>query len=241
MTDHAELIAELLAEVRSDGDVLAGPSDLDRRAADALSSLVRERDEANSDAAIYAKTLMKFRDTLLLVRDGMEDEGDRVYFGSTNDADDLKAIIEKIDALAWDEIMASSQPPVDLYAIIAEQRARATAAEAERDEARRIGKNNADLWKEACKMIDEQRAATQAAEADTARMREALEPFSGILVYSFEDDPGSIHVTYSGQTLAVLDLDSEVGTAALRLEQDLASARDTLASLSNTSEGGKGE
>lgn len=44
MTDHAELIAELLAEVRSDGDVLAGPSDLDRRAADALSSLVRERD-----------------------------------------------------------------------------------------------------------------------------------------------------------------------------------------------------
>lgn len=55
MTDHAELIAELLAEVRSDGDVLAGPSDLDRRAADALSSLVRERDELRHDNEMLTK------------------------------------------------------------------------------------------------------------------------------------------------------------------------------------------
>lgn len=73
MTDTAELIAELLAEVRSDGDVIAGPSDLDRRAADAIASLTeqvegltRERDEQRVmflyEADKHSEWLEKFMD-----------------------------------------------------------------------------------------------------------------------------------------------------------------------------------
>lgn len=56
----------------------------------------------------YAKMLCKLRDTLIHVSDGIEDEGDRAYFGSTNDADELKEIIKKLDGLAWDRIMADA-------------------------------------------------------------------------------------------------------------------------------------
>lgn len=63
-------------------------------------------------------------------------------------------------------------------------------------------------------------------ERDEAR--EALKPLAQVLVYSFEDDPGTIHVTYAGETLTVLELDSDKGFAALKLEQDLAKARAAL-------------
>lgn len=36
---------------------------------------------------------------------GIEDEGDRSYFGSTNDADQLKEIWQKLDDLAWLKIL----------------------------------------------------------------------------------------------------------------------------------------
>lgn len=53
----------------------------------------------------YAKLLVQLRDTLIHVKNAISDEGDRVFFGSTNDADRLKAIIEQLDDLAWDRIM----------------------------------------------------------------------------------------------------------------------------------------
>ncbi len=86
-------------------------------------------DIARSEAAFYAKTLLRLRDALMQVQDHIEDEGDRVYFGSSNDADALREIARKIDGIGWDRIMESSQPPVDLYDIIAKLRTRIGAAE----------------------------------------------------------------------------------------------------------------
>lgn len=48
---------------------------------------------------------MKLRNTLIHVKNGIVDEGDRAYFGSTNHADQLKKIIGKLDDLAWDRVM----------------------------------------------------------------------------------------------------------------------------------------
>lgn len=69
MTDHAELIAELLAEVRSDGDVIAEPSDLDCMAADAIASLTkqverltRELDDALATIALLQSQYRKQQD-----------------------------------------------------------------------------------------------------------------------------------------------------------------------------------
>jgi hypothetical protein len=74
---------------------------------------------------IYASQLMrKFRDTLSNIVDGCEDEGDRVYFGSTNAADELREISEEIEELAWDKILASSQKKPDLWATIRELNAK---------------------------------------------------------------------------------------------------------------------
>lgn len=40
---------------------------------------------------------------------GIEDEGDRVYFGSTNDADELRDIWQKLDELAWLKILRGAK------------------------------------------------------------------------------------------------------------------------------------
>lgn len=49
MSTEEELIAELLAEVRSDGDVVAGPTNLDRRAASTISRLSAEVQELRAE------------------------------------------------------------------------------------------------------------------------------------------------------------------------------------------------
>ena len=50
--------------------------------------------------------LLRLRSTLVNVRAGLTDEGDRVYFGSTNDVDQLKEIIDEIDSYGWAVFMA---------------------------------------------------------------------------------------------------------------------------------------
>jgi len=69
---------------------------------------------ADNARAHYARALEKMRLALVAVHDGMEDEGDRIYFGSTNHAEDLKAAWLLADALHWDEILAHTQPETDL-------------------------------------------------------------------------------------------------------------------------------
>jgi hypothetical protein len=70
--------------------------------------------KADLHRAVYARALTQMRDAITAVHDGMEDEGDRVYFGSSNQADDLKAAWHLADALHWDEILADTQPDTPL-------------------------------------------------------------------------------------------------------------------------------
>jgi hypothetical protein len=84
------------------------------------SEMARALAEAKANEIYSSQLMRRFRDTLMNVRDGLEDEGDRIYFGSTNDADQLRDIIEEVEELEWDRILASSQKKPDLYARIRE-------------------------------------------------------------------------------------------------------------------------
>jgi len=75
----------------------------------------REIVKLRADSAYQSRLLIRVRDALINVRDKIEDEGDRSYFGSTNDADDFREVVESLDAFKWDQIMASAELP-DLYA-----------------------------------------------------------------------------------------------------------------------------
>lgn len=56
-----------------------------------------------------AKEMQSARDTLIWVRDEMEDEGDRVYFGSTNHAEQFREVVESMDEWSWHDIMRASR------------------------------------------------------------------------------------------------------------------------------------
>jgi hypothetical protein len=73
---------------------------------------VSGEDAAKTDlrCVAYARALEKMRLALVAVHDGLEDEGDRVYLGSSNHADLLHEAWHLADALHWDEIMADTQP-----------------------------------------------------------------------------------------------------------------------------------
>jgi hypothetical protein len=74
-----------------------------------------ERDKRNLQAALArAKTMLKARDALINARDELQDEGDRVYFGSTNDADEFREVVDEMDAWAWNDIMRDGALP-DVY------------------------------------------------------------------------------------------------------------------------------
>lgn len=93
--------------------------------------IARELAEAKANEVYASKLMLKFRDTLSNIKDGLEDEGDRIYFGSTNDADELREIIDAVEDLAWYKILASSQKKPDLYADLRELRSALSAQEAE--------------------------------------------------------------------------------------------------------------
>lgn len=60
------------------------------------------------------KLLLKLRETLIHVK--IDDEGDRVYLRSTNDADVLKEIIAEIDEYGWEEFMREKgDPDIDIF------------------------------------------------------------------------------------------------------------------------------
>lgn len=143
-----------------------------------MTSHARALDVAKSEAAFYAKTLIGLRQTLTFVREGMEDEGGRIYFGSTNHADDLTAIIEKIEGLEWDKILSSSQPPVDLYALLAEQRARAETAEDEREEWRQACMQAREGCNQRSEVISKLHGKIEALSARLQEAEKALEPFA---------------------------------------------------------------
>lgn len=98
------------------------------------SEMARALAEAKANEIYSSQLMRRFRDTLSNVRDGLEDEGDRIYFGSTNDADQLRDIIEEVEELEWDRVLASSQKKPDLYAHIRELNTEVRALRALRDD-----------------------------------------------------------------------------------------------------------
>lgn len=117
----------------------------DREAtAAAIIRLREERDSARSEASHVAKMFMRQRDVLLEVRDKIADEGDRCYFGSTNQADDLRAVVQELDNYAWDRYMRAVKWP-DYIEASRKAHARAEAAEAALAKAREALKPFADI------------------------------------------------------------------------------------------------
>lgn len=64
-----------------------------------------ERNTHKAKSLSRGKLLERFRDTILNLCDHAKDEGDRAYFGSTNDLDDLREIAREMDAWKWDAII----------------------------------------------------------------------------------------------------------------------------------------
>lgn len=87
-------------------------------------------DNVQARLTAMSKTILRLRDVLLLVADNIDDEGDRYYFGSTNDADQLKDIAEELDGWHWDQIISDGKLP-DVYESCRNAVARAKKAEAE--------------------------------------------------------------------------------------------------------------
>lgn len=90
----------------------------------------RERDAAMAESVARGKMLVRTRDRLINARDGLDDAGDLVSFGSTNDADDFRDAVQELDDFKWSLILAESDEP-DLIEQCRRANARADAAEAE--------------------------------------------------------------------------------------------------------------
>jgi hypothetical protein len=153
------------------------------QAADALASLSArlaeaERNEKNLQAALTAraKTMLKARDNLINARDGLDDEGDRVYFGSTMDAAEFREVVDELDSWVWGDIIrdgalhdvyeACRKAHFDLSAATGRASSaenRLAEAEQERDEA----------LKEHTDMMWQRRRANEALEDATARAERA--------------------------------------------------------------------
>lgn len=81
-----------------------------------LDALRGEVVTADHSRTCYARALEKMRIALVNINDGLEDEGDRIYLGSTNHADDIRAAWQIAEALNWDEILEHTQPKTDIAA-----------------------------------------------------------------------------------------------------------------------------
>lgn len=91
---------------------------------DALKEKLRLVDQ---DRVARGKLLKRVRSALVNI--DTDDEGDRVYFASTNDADVFDRLKHEVDAWGWDEIMKEGKLP-DLVASCRKANARADKAEA---------------------------------------------------------------------------------------------------------------
>ena len=91
--------------------------------------IARERDNARAECSWLANSLLKYLSDLQNIARDIEDEGDRYYFGSTNDADLLKEIVEKIENYGFNRITRASKWP-DYIRQSAKAHARAESAEA---------------------------------------------------------------------------------------------------------------
>ena len=99
--------------------------------------------EKEAELVYQAELLKRCRDGLAIFIHDLEDEGDRVYFGSTNHADDLRDIYRNLDD--WDiERHLTHMEGRDLYADLRDLRDRNQELEGALSEAKRaVGDHSA--------------------------------------------------------------------------------------------------
>jgi len=183
--------------------------------------LTKERDEAKANEVYCSKALLRKRSTLSNVLAHMVDEGDRIYFGSTNDADELRDIIDTIEDLEWSKIMASSQAKPDLYGTIsglrkdlaaAEARASTLAAEVERltGELREARAQNTNQLIGHATVFEAWRARAETAEASLA---EALKALTAVAEFDSGDNTilGALHALGENRKIARAALEHKNG------------------------------
>jgi uncharacterized protein YutE (UPF0331/DUF86 family) len=95
-----------------------------------IAELEAERNLFKGKYRALLKLVSRTRNKLVHVTDHIEDEGDRRYFGSTNDADDLRELYHEMMSWIWDATDETNRMKSDPYADIRKQRARAEKAEA---------------------------------------------------------------------------------------------------------------
>lgn len=91
----------------------------DISASDDFQQAIRVIRNLRARLAMYSKTLQAARTQVMAVHDGLEDEGDRVYLGSTNDAERFKNIFQALDSIQMEVYMSDGDLP-DVYAVARE-------------------------------------------------------------------------------------------------------------------------
>ena len=110
----------------------------------------RNRDNWKAHAISRGKRLRKTRDEFINIKDELCDEGDRVYFGSTNHADAFKDAVEWLDDFTWDKVMGEPED-WDLLGTLEKSRAALSAERvAALEEAKRL-REAAQVAREAVK------------------------------------------------------------------------------------------
>jgi len=127
----------------------------------------RERDNWKAHAISRGKRLRKTRDKFINIKDELCDDGDRVYFGSTNHADMFKDDVEWLDAFAWNKIMGEPEDwdllgALDKFRSALDAERKKVAEEAEK---LRLAREHIELK---CRERD-------AAREENARLREAAQ------------------------------------------------------------------
>lgn len=120
------------AGVKPEAIATASPAAITYFAADAqkdIATLATELAVHKGKNASKTRLLAKIRNRLVQVTDHIEDEGDRCYFGSTNDADELRDLKDACEAWLIDAEVPHLRMTTDPYADIRAQRARAEKAE----------------------------------------------------------------------------------------------------------------
>lgn len=94
-----------------------------------LAEAERERDNWKAHAISRGKRLRRTRDLFINIRDDIEDEGDRVYFGSSNHADQFKEEVAWLNDFSWQKVMGEPEN-WDLLGALEKQSARTASSEA---------------------------------------------------------------------------------------------------------------
>ena len=103
-------------------------AEMDRRGA-VIEKLEAKLRLVDQDRIHRGKMLKRIRDMLVNPRDHLDDAGDLVSFGSTNDADTFRDAVQMLEDWRWDDIMREGKLP-DLVANCRKANERADAAEA---------------------------------------------------------------------------------------------------------------